>query len=40
MWIAATALARDLPVVTNNLKHFKPMSDRFEFALVHPELDS
>ena len=40
MWIAATALARDLPLVSNNLKHFKPMSDRFEFTLVHPELDS
>lgn len=40
MWIAAAALARDLPVVTNNLKHFEPMSDRFELALVHPKLDS
>jgi len=40
MWIASTALAHDLLVVTNNLKHFKPMSDRFEFTLVHPELDS
>lgn len=40
IWIAATALALNLPAVTNNLKHFKPMSERFGFGLVHPELDS
>ena len=37
MWIAATALARDLPIVTNNLVHFEPMSDRLGFSLVHPD---
>lgn len=37
MWIAATALAHDLPIVTNNLSHFEPMSDRFGFGIVHPD---
>ncbi len=37
MWIAATALAHEMPLVTNNLKHFEPMSDRFGFGLVHPD---
>ena len=37
MWIAATALAHRMPVVTNNLKHFEPMSDRLGFSLVHPD---
>ena len=37
MWIAATALAHELPIVTNNLTHFEPMSDRFGFGIVHPD---
>ena len=37
MWIAATALAHELPVMTNNLRHFEPMGDRFGFGLVHPD---
>ncbi|WP_419926870.1 PIN domain-containing protein [Candidatus Poriferisocius sp.] len=37
MWIAATALERGLPIVTNNLAHFEPMSDRLGFSLVHPD---
>ena len=37
MWVAATALAHELPVVTNNLKHFEPMSERFGFSLLHPD---
>ena len=37
MWIAATAIAHALPIVTNNLRHFEPMSDRFGFGLLHPE---
>ena len=37
MWIAATALAYELPVVTNNLTHFEPMSDQLDFGLVHPD---
>ena len=37
MWIAATAIAHELPVVTNNLRHFEPMSERFGFGLLHPE---
>ncbi|MCY3952136.1 MAG: PIN domain-containing protein [bacterium] len=37
MWIAATALVHQLPVVTNNLRHFEPMRDRFAFGLLHPE---
>jgi len=37
MWIAATALAHELPIITNNLKHFKPMSERLGFSLVHPD---
>lgn len=37
MWIAATALAYELPVVTNNLTHFEPMSDQLDFSLVHPD---
>ena len=37
MWIAATAIAHELSVVTNNLRHFEPMSDRFGFGLLHPE---
>ena len=36
-WVAATALAHELPVVTNNLKHFEPMSERLGFSLVHPD---
>ncbi len=36
MWIAATALAHELPTITNNLKHFEPMSQRLGFGLVHP----
>ncbi|MCY4175569.1 MAG: PIN domain-containing protein [Acidimicrobiaceae bacterium] len=36
-WIAATALAHDLEVVTNNLAHFVPMSERLGFSLVHPD---
>ena len=38
MWITATALAHDLPLITNNLKHFKKMSNRFGFDIVHPDL--
>ncbi len=38
MWIAATALAYELPVVTNNLTHFEPMSEQLNFSLVHPDL--
>ena len=37
MWIAATALARELPIITNNLTHFEAMSDRLGFSLVHPD---
>lgn len=37
MWVAATALVHELPVVTNNLRHFEPMDDRFGFGLLHPE---
>ena len=37
MWIAATAITHELPVVTNNLRHFEPISDRFGFSLLHPE---
>ena len=37
MWIAATALAHELPIITNNLKHFEPMSERLGFGLVHPD---
>lgn len=37
MWIAATALVHQLPLVTNNLRHFEPMRDRFGFGLLHPE---
>jgi len=37
MWVAATALVHELPVVTNNLRHFEPMSERFGFGLLHPE---
>lgn len=36
MWIAATAIAHQLPIVTNNLRHFEPMSERFGFNLEHP----
>lgn len=36
MWIAATALVHQMPVVTNNLRHFEPMRDRFGFGLLHP----
>ena len=40
MWIAACALAQHptLPIATNNLKHFKPMSETFGISLVHPSL--
>ncbi len=37
MWIAATALAHELAIITNNLRHFEPMSERFGFSLVHPD---
>ncbi|MCY3963125.1 MAG: PIN domain-containing protein [bacterium] len=37
MWIAATALAYELLVVTNNLTHFEPMSNQLDFGLVHPD---
>ena len=37
MWISATALAHELPIMTNNLRHFEPMSDRFGFSIVHPD---
>lgn len=37
MWIAATAIAHELPLATNNLRHFEPVSDRFGFGLLHPE---
>ena len=37
MWIAATAMAHELPIITNNLRHFEPMSDRLGFGLVHPD---
>ncbi len=36
MWIAATAMAHELSIVTNNLRHFEPMNDRFGFGLEHP----
>ncbi|WP_419837828.1 PIN domain-containing protein [Candidatus Poriferisodalis sp.] len=36
MWIAATAMAHELPIVTNNLRHFEPMNARFGFGLEHP----
>ncbi len=38
MWIAATALAHELAVITNNLRHFEPMSEHCGFSLVHPDL--
>ena len=38
MWIAATAIAHELPITTNNLRHFEPMSRRFGFGLEHPDL--
>ena len=38
LWIAATALAHELPIITNNLRHFEPMSAHFGFGLVHPDL--
>ena len=37
LWIAATALAHKISVVTNNLRHFDPMSERFGFRIVHPD---
>jgi len=37
MWIAATALAYELPVVTNNLTHFEPMIRQLDFSIVHPD---
>ena len=37
MWIAATAITHELPVLTNKLRHFEPISDRFGFSLLHPE---
>lgn len=39
-WIAACALAQDpaLPVVTGNLRHFRPITSRFPaLRIVHPE---
>ncbi|MCQ3808751.1 MAG: PIN domain-containing protein [Acidimicrobiia bacterium] len=37
MWIAATSLTHKLAIITNNLKHFEPMSKHFSFSLVHPD---
>ncbi len=37
MWIAATAFAHNLPIITNNLTHFEPMSARLGFSIVHPD---
>ena len=37
MWIAATAIAHELPVATNNLRHFEPMGNRLGFEVVHPD---
>jgi predicted nucleic acid-binding protein len=39
-WIAACALGRNptLPIVTNNVKHFAPIADRFpDLTIVHPD---
>lgn len=38
MWVAATAIVHEMPIVTNNLRHFRPMSERFGFGLEHPTL--
>lgn len=40
MWIAACALSHYpiLPIATNNLRHFEPMSNTFGIPLVHPHL--
>ncbi|WP_420625659.1 PIN domain-containing protein [Candidatus Poriferisodalis sp.] len=38
MWIAATAIAHALPIATNNLRHFKPMSEQCGFDIEHPSL--
>ncbi|WP_419842782.1 PIN domain-containing protein [Candidatus Poriferisodalis sp.] len=40
IWIAATASVHRLSVATNNLRHFQPMSERFQFGIEHPNLDS
>lgn len=39
MWIAATAIAHELPIATNNLRHFQPMSEHFGFDVEHPNLN-
>jgi predicted nucleic acid-binding protein len=39
-WIAACALAQTpvLPIVTGNVRHFRPIADRFpELVIVHPD---
>jgi predicted nucleic acid-binding protein len=36
LWIAACALATQLPVATGDAKHFDPISDRLGFAIVRP----
>ena len=40
MWTAACALAQNdpLPIVTGNLKHFRPISAAFPITLIHPDL--
>jgi tRNA(fMet)-specific endonuclease VapC len=39
LWIAATAIVHDIPLITNNLVHFRTIAGRFpEMQLVHPDL--
>jgi tRNA(fMet)-specific endonuclease VapC len=39
LWIAATAIVHDVPLITNNLVHFQPVAARFkDLHLVHPRL--
>jgi predicted nucleic acid-binding protein len=39
LWIAASAIVHDVPPITNNLLHFKPVAARFlDLHLVHPSL--
>lgn len=39
LWIAATAIIHDVPLITNNLAHFQPVAARFgDLHLVHPTL--
>ncbi|MEX0874889.1 MAG: PIN domain-containing protein [Actinomycetota bacterium] len=40
LWIAASSLAQvdPPPIVTNNLRHFRPIADEFALELVHPDL--